>query len=30
MFLRGTEKLFRMVVPRELPPARTAHLEKRN
>ena len=24
MFLRGTEKLFRMVVPRELPPARRA------
>jgi S1-C subfamily serine protease len=28
MFLRGTEKLFRMIVPRELPPVRTR--EKRN
>jgi S1-C subfamily serine protease len=30
MFLRGTEKLFRMVVPRELPPARALRPEKRN
>jgi S1-C subfamily serine protease len=30
MFLRGTEKLFRMVVPRELPPAKTLHPQKRN
>jgi S1-C subfamily serine protease len=30
MFLRGTEKLFRMVVPRELPPARALPPEKRN
>jgi S1-C subfamily serine protease len=29
MFLRGTEKLFRMVVPRELPPARALRPEKR-
>lgn len=28
MFLRGTEKLFRMVVPRELPPVRTLRREK--
>jgi S1-C subfamily serine protease len=28
MFLRGTEKLFRMVVPRELPPARVLRREK--
>jgi S1-C subfamily serine protease len=28
MFLRGTEKLFRMVVPRELPPARALRREK--
>jgi S1-C subfamily serine protease len=28
MFLRGTEKLFRMVVPRELPPARSIRPEK--
>jgi S1-C subfamily serine protease len=28
MFLRGTEKLFRMVVPRELPPARSTRPEK--
>jgi S1-C subfamily serine protease len=30
MFLRRTEKLFRMVVPRELPPARALRPEKRN
>jgi S1-C subfamily serine protease len=30
MFLRGTEKLFRMVVPRELPPVRALRPEKRN
>jgi S1-C subfamily serine protease len=30
MLLRGTEKLFRMVVPRELPPARALRSEKRN
>ncbi len=30
MFLRGTEKIFRMVVPRELPPARALRPEKRN
>lgn len=30
MFLRGTEKLFRMVVPRELPTARTPRPEKRS
>jgi S1-C subfamily serine protease len=30
MFLRGTEKLFRMVVPRELPSAKTLRPEKRN
>ncbi len=30
MFLRGTEKLFRMVVPRELPPARALRPGKRN
>jgi S1-C subfamily serine protease len=29
MFLRGTEKLFRMVVPRELPPVRALRPEKR-
>ncbi|MEY2574738.1 MAG: hypothetical protein QOF80_225 [Verrucomicrobiota bacterium] len=29
MFLRGTERLFRMVVPRELPPARALRPEKR-
>jgi S1-C subfamily serine protease len=28
MFLRGTEKLFRMVVPRELPPVRAPRREK--
>ena len=28
MFLRGTEKLFRMVVPRELSAARTVDTEK--
>jgi S1-C subfamily serine protease len=30
MFLRGTEKLFRMVVPRELPPVRALRPEKQN
>jgi S1-C subfamily serine protease len=30
MFLRATEKLFRMVVPRELPPAKTPRPEKLN
>jgi len=30
MFLRGTEKLFRMVVPRELPPAQPVRREKFN
>jgi S1-C subfamily serine protease len=30
MLLRGTEKLFRMVVPRELPPVRALRPEKRN
>jgi S1-C subfamily serine protease len=30
MFLRGTEKLFRMVVPRELPPATPLRREKLN
>ena len=30
MFLRGTEKLFRMVVPRELPPVKRLRQEKRS
>jgi hypothetical protein len=30
MFLRGTEKLFRLVVPRELPPVKRPRQEKRS
>jgi S1-C subfamily serine protease len=30
MFLRGTEKLFRMIVPRELAPSRVAQRQNRN
>jgi S1-C subfamily serine protease len=30
MFLRGTEKLFRMIVPRELPPPRPVRRQNRN
>jgi hypothetical protein len=30
MFLRGTEKLFRIVVPQELSPGRTLRREKPN